>query len=63
VPDCEPRVFERPQVVREQVGGHAQLCLKLRGGKVPEGQEVHNAQARRIGERGMPGNPQLEGLI
>jgi hypothetical protein len=41
----------------QQVRRHAELGLQLGRRKVPEGQEVHNAQTRRIGEGGMLGYP------
>jgi hypothetical protein len=49
-------------VVCKQVRGHAQLRLQLGRRKVPQGQKVNDAQARRIGQGRVPGDPGLKGV-
>ena len=56
-PGRQPGLFQRAQVVGEQIRRHPQLCLQLRRGEVPQGQQVNDAQPRRIGEGRMLGYP------
>ena len=60
VAGCQPGLFQRAQVVGEQVRRHPQLCLQLRRGEVPEGQQVDDAQPRGIGEGRVLGYPRPE---
>ena len=53
----QPGLFQCAQMVGQQVRRHPQLCLQLRRGEVPQGQQINDAQPRRIGEGRVLGYP------
>ena len=57
VPGCQPGIFQRAQMVGQQIRRHPQLGLQLRRGEVPEGQQINDAQPRRIAEGCVLGYP------
>ena len=63
VAGCQSGLFQRAQVVGEQIRRHPQLRLQLRRGEVPQGQQVNDAQPRGIGEGRMPGYPRPKRFI
>ncbi len=56
----QARAFQRAQVVGQQVRRHPEFGLQLRRGKVSQGQQVHDAQPRGIGEGRVLGDPRPE---
>ena len=51
----QPGLLQGAEMVGQQIRGHSQLCLQLRRGEVASGQQLHDAEARRVREGGMFG--------
>lgn len=51
----QPGLLQGAKMVGQQIRGHSELRLQLRGGEVAGGQQLNDAEARRVREGGMFG--------
>ena len=46
--------------MRQKAGGHSELSLEVGGRQIAEGEQIHDAKPRGIGQRRMAGSAFLE---